>query len=176
MQTIEVSRRQNLAALIAEAGSQAALSEQIGKAPAQISQWLNASTNSKTGKPRVMSNAIAREIEKLAAKPDGWMDQARSNAPISVAAPALTSEPTMAQALEVMVKGLKLASPDLRRRILFSIGALAKNPRDQEERAYVLAKLSPPKGTVDLMRDESNGHAHPDGIPKVGVPDRPKTA
>lgn len=74
MQPIEVTRRENLALLIKEAGSQAALSEIIGKAPAQISQWLNASVNSQTGKPRVMSNAIAREIEIKTSKPDGWMD------------------------------------------------------------------------------------------------------
>lgn len=60
--------------LISEAGSQAVLSEKIEKAPAQISQWLNASINSKTGKPRAMSNAIARELEKKMGKPTGWMD------------------------------------------------------------------------------------------------------
>ena len=75
MQPIDVTRRENLGRLIKEAGSQAALSEVIGKAPAQISQWLNASLNSKTGKPRVMSNAIAREIETKTNKPEGWMDQ-----------------------------------------------------------------------------------------------------
>lgn len=61
--------------LIKEAGSQTALSEKIGKAPAQISQWLNASVNSRTGKPRVMSNAIARELEAVLGKQSGWMDQ-----------------------------------------------------------------------------------------------------
>ncbi|MFG0677715.1 LexA family protein [Delftia sp. WSY_7] len=75
MQPVEATRRVKLSLLIKEAGSQAALSEKIGKAPAQISQWLNASTNSKTGKPRVMSNAIAREIEQKTGKPTGWMDQ-----------------------------------------------------------------------------------------------------
>lgn len=75
MQPIDVTRREKLGLLIKEAGSQAALSELIGKAPAQISQWLNASINSKTGKPRVMSNAIAREIEAKTSKPEGWMDQ-----------------------------------------------------------------------------------------------------
>lgn len=74
MQPIDVTRREKLGLLIKEAGSQAALSDTIGKAPAQISQWLNASLNSKTGKPRVMSNAIAREIEFKTGKPDGWMD------------------------------------------------------------------------------------------------------
>lgn len=74
MQPIEETRRQRLAELIREYGTQTALSEAIGKAPAQISQWINASLNSKTGKPRVMSNAVAREIEALTKKPVGWMD------------------------------------------------------------------------------------------------------
>lgn len=75
MQPVEVTRREKLALLIKEAGSQAALSEATGKAPAQISQWLNASLNSRTGKPRAMSNAIARELELALGKPSGWMDQ-----------------------------------------------------------------------------------------------------
>lgn len=74
MQTVEEIRRQKLALLIKEAGSQAELSDRTGKAPAQISQWLNASINSKTGKPRVMSNAIARELEEKMGKPNGWFD------------------------------------------------------------------------------------------------------
>lgn len=85
MQLVEATRREKLARLIREAGSQSALSEKIEKAPAQISQWLNASVNSKTGKPRVMSSAIAREIELKTGKPVGWMDQ-----PIADAAHANT--------------------------------------------------------------------------------------
>ncbi|MFD2755690.1 S24 family peptidase [Comamonas terrae] len=83
MQSVDVTRRENLGLLIKEAGSQAALSEIIGKAPAQISQWLNASANSRTGKPRVMSNAIAREIETKTGKPIGWMDQPSPSAALS---------------------------------------------------------------------------------------------
>lgn len=75
MQPVDQTRRERLAQLIKDAGSQAALSEIIGKAPAQISQWVNASVNSKTGKPRMMSNDVAREIEKKTSKPAGWMDQ-----------------------------------------------------------------------------------------------------
>lgn len=84
MQSVDVTRRENLGLLIKEAGSQAALSEVIGKAPAQISQWLNASANSRTGKPRVMSNAIAREIEEKTGKPIGWMDQPASSTDLSI--------------------------------------------------------------------------------------------
>ena len=75
MQPVETTRRQRLALLIQESGTQSALSEKIEKSPAQISQWLNASLNSKTGKPRVMSHGIAREIEEKLGKPSGWMDQ-----------------------------------------------------------------------------------------------------
>lgn len=83
MQPVEATRRQKLSILIKEAGSQANLSEIIGKAPAQISQWLNASINSKTGKPRVMSNATARELEILTKKPQGWMDQPLTSEEVS---------------------------------------------------------------------------------------------
>ena len=75
MDSIEVTRRHRLALLIADAGSQVALADIIGKAPAQISQWLRALPDSKTGKPRSMSKEVAREIELRLGKPSGWMDQ-----------------------------------------------------------------------------------------------------
>lgn len=75
MQVIEQIYRARLQLLVDEAGSQRALSERIGKSPAQISQWINASIDSKTKQPRVMSRATAREIEKRFPKPEGWMDQ-----------------------------------------------------------------------------------------------------
>lgn len=75
MQKIEETRRARLRQLVADYGTQAKLSEKIGKAPAQISQWINASKDSKTGTPRVMDRTTAREIEKALKKPDGWMDQ-----------------------------------------------------------------------------------------------------
>lgn len=79
MKTIEATYRTNLAALIDECGSQAKLAKLIEKSPAQISQWLNASVDSKTGKPRSMSRETAREIERLTGKPSGWMDTDHSS-------------------------------------------------------------------------------------------------
>jgi hypothetical protein len=74
--TIDQIYRENLRTLVAEAGgTQEALGAKIQKSPAQISQWLNASKDSKTGKPRTMSRATAREIERRCGKPEGWMDQ-----------------------------------------------------------------------------------------------------
>ncbi|MEQ6437190.1 S24 family peptidase [Comamonas sp. w2-DMI] len=75
MDPIEITRRKRLSILIKEVGSQAELSNRIGKAPAQISQWVRGLPDSKTGKPRVMSREIAREIEKLLGLEPGWMDQ-----------------------------------------------------------------------------------------------------
>jgi putative phage repressor len=77
MQTIEETRRGNLKRLIDEYGSQVALSRQINKAPAQISQWLNGSPST-TGKPRSFKASTAREIETLTGKPEGWLDQPRA--------------------------------------------------------------------------------------------------
>jgi phage repressor protein C with HTH and peptisase S24 domain len=76
MQKIEEIYRARLRMLVEEAGTQRALAERIQKSPAQISQWLNASPDSKTGKPRSMDRGTAREIERLFPKPEGWMDQA----------------------------------------------------------------------------------------------------
>lgn len=74
MQTIDDTRHERLLQLIEEHRTQAALAKVIGKSPAQISQWVNRSPNSKTGKPRVMDSATARDIERACGKPQGWMD------------------------------------------------------------------------------------------------------
>lgn len=72
---IEEIYRARLKMLATEAGSQTALAVKLDKSPAQVSQWINASKDSKTGKPRSMDRTTAREIEKKCGKPDGWMDQ-----------------------------------------------------------------------------------------------------
>ena len=81
MQTIEETRRSRLALLEVEAGSQTALAESIGKSPAQVSQWKNASVST-SGRERAMSSDIAREIEHKRGKPRGWMDQPTAPAPL----------------------------------------------------------------------------------------------
>ena len=74
MASVEETRYKNLLRLIGEHGGQARLAEKIHKSPAQISQWKNRAPNSKTGKPRNIGSATAREIEYFLDKPDGWMD------------------------------------------------------------------------------------------------------
>lgn len=73
--TIEEIYRSRLKLLIKRFGKQAELAKAIGKSPSQISQWVNASPDSKTGKPRCMERQTAREIERMLQLPDGWMDQ-----------------------------------------------------------------------------------------------------
>ena len=75
MATNDEIRRQNLALLIAEHGTAASLAAVLERTPAQISQWLNQSKDSKTGKPRGMRPDSARYIEKRCGKDRGWMDE-----------------------------------------------------------------------------------------------------
>ena len=80
MKTIEETYRERLKMLINEFRGQAKLSEVINKSPAQISQWLNGSPDSKTGKPRSLKSETAREIEEATGKPRAWFDQPVINA------------------------------------------------------------------------------------------------
>lgn len=83
MKTVDVIRRENLHILAKEAGGPGGLADDLGKSKSQISQWLNASPDSKTGKPRTIGNASAREIEQKKNKPTGWMDVDHSPSPAS---------------------------------------------------------------------------------------------
>lgn len=76
MATIDQIYRDNLRLLVQEAGGTVtALAARLGKQNAQVSQWLNGSKDSKTGKPRTLARATARDIERVMNKPEGWMDQ-----------------------------------------------------------------------------------------------------
>lgn len=81
VRTIDQIYRENLRLLVQEAGSQVKLAAKSGKSAAQISQWLNASTDPKTGKPRAMSRGTARELERACDKPEGWMERPHIDAP-----------------------------------------------------------------------------------------------
>jgi len=77
--TIEQVRREKLELLIQQYGSVTSVAFKLGhNTPAQVSQWRNAAVDSKTGKPRTISNASARLIESRFGKPLGWMDNSES--------------------------------------------------------------------------------------------------
>jgi SOS-response transcriptional repressor LexA len=74
MKLVDEIRRENLAVLVTEAGGVTGLANKLGKDPAQVSQWLNASINSGTGKPRGIRSSTCRAIEEKCGKSVGWME------------------------------------------------------------------------------------------------------
>ncbi|MGJ8686119.1 MAG: hypothetical protein ACSHWQ_01480 [Spongiibacteraceae bacterium] len=120
--TIDKTRRIRLQQLLDGAGSTASLAEMIGKSPTQISQWANASIDSKSGKPRVISNETARHIEKVLKKEKGWMDDVSS----SDIASSILSSPT-GQRLEALLKSLEESgdlTPELESAMLAMVQAV----------------------------------------------------
>lgn len=83
-------RRDNLRALVRQSGGVARFSERINRSPAQVSQWLNAAPDHKTGKPRAIGDKSARHIEQSIGLPHGWLDHQHQP---PHAAPAAVSEP-----------------------------------------------------------------------------------
>jgi hypothetical protein len=74
MKTIDEIHRENLRELIKQHGGNTAFAELIGKDTGQLSQWVNGSPDSKTGKPRGISPEICRLFEEKSNCEIGWMD------------------------------------------------------------------------------------------------------
>lgn len=76
VQTIDQTRRQRLEFLISKYGSIAALNVamEMDRTDATFSQIRNQSLHSKSGKPRVMGDDLARKIEDTLGLERGWMD------------------------------------------------------------------------------------------------------
>jgi len=68
VQEIRDTRLRNLAILVQEFGTAAALAEKIGSDPAYLSQLLNG------WRGRSLGTKLARRMELAAQKPSGWMD------------------------------------------------------------------------------------------------------
>jgi hypothetical protein len=79
MKTCMEIRSENLKELEKQVGGRKNLADKTGKSEIQISQWINQSKDSKTGKPRGMSDDIAREIEEKCGKERGWLDNDHSD-------------------------------------------------------------------------------------------------
>lgn len=76
MQTIDEIRRDRLELLIREHGSIAALNELLGfeRTDSTLSQIRTQAKHSKTKRPRVMGDELARRIEERLHLERGWMD------------------------------------------------------------------------------------------------------
>ncbi|MBP6862204.1 MAG: S24 family peptidase [Neisseriaceae bacterium] len=75
MKTIAETYRDRLQLLIQRSGSQIAFAEKINRSASQVSQWINASPDSKTGTPRSLTEKSARYVERCFGLPRAWMDQ-----------------------------------------------------------------------------------------------------
>ncbi|MBA3755574.1 MAG: hypothetical protein H0X02_04820 [Nitrosomonas sp.] len=75
MKTIEETRLERLKILIEEVGGAQILADKLRVTYAQVSQWVNQSPDSKTGKPRTLNSSSARRMEEACGKPRGWFDQ-----------------------------------------------------------------------------------------------------
>lgn len=78
MESVDEIRHRNLLALIGRYPAQRAFADAIGRAPAQVSQWVTRATHSATGKPRGVSGEMCRYIEKRLELGRGWMDNDHS--------------------------------------------------------------------------------------------------
>lgn len=121
MKTITEIRRDNLLHLIDThgAGSVANLNEKLGmdRTDATITQIKNQNTNSGTGKPRGMGEALARRIETALDLPVGYMDNvqygARPEMAERMAALHKVAEALAPYAVDQLIKiGAALAQPD----------------------------------------------------------------
>lgn len=140
MDTIDAIHRHRLALLIKEAGSQAKLSNITGKSAAQISQWLNASKDSKTGKPRAMDRSTAREFERACHKPPGWMDQA-IGAPMASAANEPSVFEVLTQEEREMLEDFRVLIDEDREEIRMIVAERARKARAYLERVTAGNKL-----------------------------------
>lgn len=82
MKTIDDIRTENLKTLVQQCGGTTKFSEKTGKSASQVSQWLNRSLNSITGRPRVISTASCRAVEESLELQPGWMDTEHDMAPV----------------------------------------------------------------------------------------------
>lgn len=71
MKTADEIRRERLAELVREAGSQVAVADRLGKNKNQVYQWL---LPSERDGARDIGHDMAREIETAFKKPRGWLD------------------------------------------------------------------------------------------------------
>lgn len=74
MKLLDEIRRENMAVLRDQFGSVIALANRLEKSESQVSQWINGSTHSATGKQRGMRSDSARYVELRCDKPAGWLD------------------------------------------------------------------------------------------------------
>jgi hypothetical protein len=118
MQTVHETRRQRLGMLKKQYGTWADLNQAIGweKTSSRLSQIYSATIRSDRGKPFVMGDETAREIEDALSLTTGWMDTPPTYAELN-GHPDVTSQAVLL---------LDAMEPEARWQALRVLGALTK--------------------------------------------------
>src|SRR3546814_1506803 len=74
MKNIDDIRREDLIALRDQHGTEQVLADIMEISPTQISQWINAAIDFKSGKPRNIRSRSCRKMELKLDLASGWMD------------------------------------------------------------------------------------------------------
>jgi hypothetical protein len=141
MKLIDDIRRENLAHLREELGGLRPLAQKTERNDSQVSQWIQGSKNSGTGKPRGMRSDTARFIEGKCGKPSGWLDADHANFSATGSTTqstngtfALSPSTTLLQTLE---------------RLGFFLSSIADGQRDLVSRKLAAFAMAP--DSVQLM-------------------------
>ena len=79
--TIEETRTENLKLLADRYASIKSFSDAIGKDRSMVSQWVNNTKSTRTGKPIYIGTGSCRAIETALGLPIGWMDEKHTDTP-----------------------------------------------------------------------------------------------
>ena len=141
MKLIDDIRRENLAHLREELGGLRPLAQRTERNDSQVSQWIQGSKNSGTGKPRGKRSDTARFIESKCGKSQGWLDTDHtsfsttgSTTQSSVGSVTLTPATSLLQTLE---------------RLGFFLSNIADGQRDLVSRKLAAFAMAP--DSVQLM-------------------------
>lgn len=153
MPTVDDIRRANLLSLISEHGGQRSLADLIGKAPAQISQWVTRAPN-ESGRPRVIGTASARHIEQTLHLKAGWMDsdhqrgatgaRERESGQEAAPVPALTADDVTAKLADILHQ-VPLALRPAVGKMLDSLSSTPDDPGVRTALQHLLTTASSPR-------------------------------
>lgn len=154
MKPIDEIRRSNLKMLATRYGGVGRLAEKLDRASAQVSQWINASRDSKTGKPRTISNRSARFIERTLGLPENWLDHDHdatgAGAGDDVGAEVLSRTRSIREMLDQLRERLRAAPDEVRHEVNQLV--MRYMDSDDEDSASRLLRA------IEALLDEHDGH------------------
>lgn len=167
MKLIDDLRRENLARLRDSFNGVKPFADHLGKSESQVSQWINGSAHSETGKPRGMRSSTARWIEDKCGKRPGWLDQDHSVEALALQAGMrrqLMDDPSGMGPRDEEIEGLLPSSNTLPSSPSDSSGSTPEHETfSDEERFIAMAyRSASPEMRAAIMTMAKT--VHPDGI------------